>query len=145
MFSKTSKGNHYSFPETFKSFKMAKIFTKEEVKAHNKPDDLWIVIHNKGLFESYLSGGIVVENDFADMYDVVYNVSAYREEHPGGAEVLIELGGIDATEGFEDVGHSDDARELLEPLLIGELPANVGCLADKVYAGRPANIVTGGQ
>ena len=58
----------------------------------------------------------------------MYNVSAYREEHPGGAELLVDVGGIDATQAFEDVGHSEDARELLEPLLIGELPADVGCL-----------------
>ncbi|TVY32775.1 NADH-cytochrome b5 reductase [Lachnellula subtilissima] len=77
---------------------MAKTFTREEVEAHKKPDDLWIVIHNK-----------------------VYDVSAYREEHPGGAQLLIDVGGIDATEAFEDVGHSDDARDLLDPLLIGEL------------------------
>lgn len=30
--------------------------------------------------------------------------------------------GQDATSGFEDVGHSADAREQLAPLLIGELP-----------------------
>jgi cytochrome-b5 reductase len=55
-------------------------------------------------------------------------VSAYREEHPRGAQLLIDVRGIDATQAFEDVGHSDDARDLLEPLLIGELRTEVGCL-----------------
>ena len=37
----------------------------------------------------------------------------------GGEEVLMDVGGQDATEAFEDVGHSDEAREILEGLLIG--------------------------
>ena len=31
------------------------------------------------------------------------------------------MGGQDATEAFEDVGHSDEAREILEGLLIADL------------------------
>ncbi len=34
----------------------------------------------------------------------------------GGEEVLLDVGGQDATEAFEDVGHSDEARETLEQL-----------------------------
>ncbi|MCJ1294426.1 hypothetical protein MMC34_005984 [Xylographa carneopallida] len=43
------------------------------------------------------------------------------DEHPGGEEVLLDVGGQDATEAFEDVGHSDEAREILEGLLVGLL------------------------
>lgn len=39
----------------------------------------------------------------------------------GGAETILDVGGMDATEAFEDVGHSDEARELLSALLIGVL------------------------
>lgn len=39
----------------------------------------------------------------------------------GGEEVLLDVGGQDATEAFEDVGHSDEAREILEGLLVGTL------------------------
>lgn len=39
----------------------------------------------------------------------------------GGEEVLLDLGGQDATEQFEDVGHSDEAREILERLVVGNL------------------------
>ena len=42
-------------------------------------------------------------------------------QHPGGEEVLLEQAGTDATESFEDVGHSTDAREMLEQYFIGEL------------------------
>lgn len=39
----------------------------------------------------------------------------------GGEEVMLDVGGQDATEAFEDVGHSDEAREILDGLLIGKL------------------------
>ena len=42
-------------------------------------------------------------------------------QHPGGEEILIENAGSDSTENFEDVGHSSDAREMLEEYYIGEL------------------------
>lgn len=42
-------------------------------------------------------------------------------QHPGGEEVLLEQGGKDATEQFEDVGHSTDARTMMKDYLIGEL------------------------
>lgn len=41
------------------------------------------------------------------------------QQHPGGEEVLITEAGKDATEPFEDVGHSEDAREDLKKMLIG--------------------------
>ena len=39
----------------------------------------------------------------------------------GGEEVLLDMGGQDATEAFEDVGHSDEAREILDGLLFANL------------------------
>ncbi|NXT15605.1 CYB5 protein, partial [Prunella fulvescens] len=42
-------------------------------------------------------------------------------QHPGGEEVLREQAGGDATENFEDVGHSTDARTLSESFIVGEL------------------------
>lgn len=42
-------------------------------------------------------------------------------QHPGGEEVLREQAGGDATESFEDVGHSTDAREMAGSMMIGEL------------------------
>ncbi|XP_041924026.1 cytochrome b5 isoform X2 [Alosa alosa] len=41
--------------------------------------------------------------------------------HPGGEEVLREQGGGDATESFEDVGHSTDAREMAKSMIVGQL------------------------
>uniref|UniRef100_A0A8C9EGT1 Cytochrome b5 type B n=1 Tax=Pavo cristatus TaxID=9049 RepID=A0A8C9EGT1_PAVCR len=42
-------------------------------------------------------------------------------QHPGGEEVLLEQAGRDATESFEDVGHSTDAREMLKQYYVGEI------------------------
>ena len=41
---------------------------------------------------------------------------------------LTTIIGKDATESFEDVGHSDEARKQLEPLLIGEFKGEVSLL-----------------
>lgn len=75
-----------------------KYYTLEEIQVHNMSNDTWIIIHNK-----------------------VYDVTCFLEEHPGGEEVLLEQAGTDATESFEDVGHSTDAREMLQQYYIGDL------------------------
>ncbi|PYH57072.1 cytochrome b5-like heme/steroid binding domain-containing protein [Aspergillus niger CBS 101883] len=76
----------------------AKEFTFQEVSAHNTKKDLYMVIHDK-----------------------VYDCTSFVDEHPGGEEVLLDVGGQDGTEAFEDVGHSDEAREILDGLLVGKL------------------------
>lgn len=51
----------------------------------------------------------------------VFDITEYLQDHPGGAEVLVEVAGQDATAAYEDVGHSEDAREIMQPYLIGTL------------------------
>lgn len=51
----------------------------------------------------------------------VYDVTSYLDDHPGGAEVLMDCAGADADEFFEDIGHSSDARNELKKLLVGTL------------------------
>ncbi|KAI5284633.1 hypothetical protein KEM54_001184 [Ascosphaera aggregata] len=55
------------------------------------------------------------------IHDKVYNLTKFADEHPGGEEVLLDVVGQDSTEAFEDVGHSDEAREILKDLLVGNL------------------------
>lgn len=38
---------------------------------------------------------------------------------------MLDVAGQDSTEAFEDVGHSDEAREVLEKLYVGELKRQV--------------------
>jgi cytochrome b involved in lipid metabolism len=49
----------------------------------------------------------------------VYNVTEYLDEHPGGGEVMLSVAGKDATNDFEDVGHSGHARSMLAKYEIG--------------------------
>jgi len=51
----------------------------------------------------------------------VYDVTKYVDDHPGGAEVLMDAAGTDADDLFEDIGHSKDARTQLEAFVIGDL------------------------
>jgi cytochrome-b5 reductase len=43
------------------------------------------------------------------------------QDHPGGPDVLLDVAGKDATAEYEDVGHSEDANEILATYLIGTL------------------------
>lgn len=76
----------------------SKFFTREEVAKHTDSKDVWLIIHNN-----------------------VYDVTAFISQHPGGEEVILEQGGRDGTEPFEDIGHSTDARQMMEAYKIGEL------------------------
>jgi len=69
-----------------------------DVAKHASRDDVWVAIHDK-----------------------VYNIGKYLDEHPGGEEVLMDRAGQNATEDFEDVGHSKDARKTMDKFEIGEL------------------------
>lgn len=48
-------------------------------------------------------------------------MTKYLEDHPGGADVLIEAAGGDASEEFDNAGHSEDAFELMKEYCVGTL------------------------
>ncbi|KAK8974215.1 hypothetical protein V6N11_034584 [Hibiscus sabdariffa] len=75
-----------------------KVFVYEDLAQHKDINDCWLLISGK-----------------------VYDVTQFLEEHPGGDEVLIAVAGRDATDDFEDIGHSDDARGMMEKYCIGEV------------------------
>lgn len=50
---------------------------------------------------------------------MVCDVTKYLNEHPGGAEIIMEFAGKNADDMFEDIGHSSDARSKLKELIIG--------------------------
>jgi len=92
------KAHIQSEQEPIDPTKETKEYTYADVAAHDSKHDLWMVVHDK-----------------------VYNVGNFVDEHPGGEEVMMDVGGQDATESFEDVGHSDEAREILAGFLVGDL------------------------
>ncbi|OAQ73868.1 cytochrome b5 [Pochonia chlamydosporia 170] len=77
--------------------------TYQDVAEHNTKKDIYVVVHDK-----------------------IYDCTQFVDEHPGGEEVLLDCAGQDATEAFEDVGHSDEARETLDKLLVGVLKRQPG-------------------
>lgn len=77
---------------------LSKLYSMQEASEHNTKDDCWVVIDGK-----------------------VYDVTTYLDEHPGGDDVVLAATGKDATEEFEDAGHSKSAKELMETFCIGEL------------------------
>lgn len=51
----------------------------------------------------------------------MYDVTKYQHDHPGGAEVLIEAAGTDASEDFDNAGHSEDATDIMTGYHVGSL------------------------
>lgn len=93
------------------------LYSLNDVAERNGRDgaDTWIVIH-----------------------DMVYDVTKYKEEHPGGAELIEEYAGRDATSGFDDFGHSSEAKRMLKDFLVGEL------VEEDKRANRKKRIANGG-
>lgn len=71
--------------------------TRATVAAHNKADDLWVVINGKA-----------------------YDVTTYCETHPGGTLPLLHMAGKDATDVFRS-HHPDRVYHILEPYYVGRV------------------------
>ncbi|KAF9610956.1 hypothetical protein IFM89_025989 [Coptis chinensis] len=61
-----------------------------------------------------------VNVSFARVGLAVYDVTKFLEDHPGGDEVLLSAAGKDATDDFEDVGHSSSARAMMDEYYVGD-------------------------
>ncbi|CAH1411956.1 unnamed protein product [Lactuca virosa] len=79
----------------------AKVLSLEEVSKHATKEDCWLVISGK-----------------------VYDITPFLDDHPGGDEVLVLATRKDATEEFEDVGHSQNARDMLKDYYVGDIDVN---------------------
>jgi cytochrome b involved in lipid metabolism len=77
-------------------------FTLAEVALHNTPDDCWMVIHDK-----------------------VLDLTAYAKRHPGGARIVTDLAGTDATAEY-DRFHSISLLDSVRGNVIGLLVADDG-------------------
>ncbi|XP_044728147.1 cytochrome b5-like [Chrysoperla carnea] len=77
-----------------------KLYSLKEVAEHNGENgsEIWIIIK-----------------------DMVYNVTPYLDDHPGGGDLITEWAGKDATKAYNDFGHSGDADRMLKKYKIGEL------------------------
>lgn len=77
---------------------MAATVTKEQIGAHKTLKDLWILIHGK-----------------------VYNVTSFAEDHPGGEDILLDMVGKDCGADFDEINHSDGAKDMLKDFYVGDL------------------------
>jgi len=92
-----------------------KVVTLNELREHTTKDSLWVLLHGK-----------------------VYDVTKFIDEHPGGDEVILSEAGKDATEAFEDVGHSEEARGLLNGMQVGEFEKGANEVKAKTYQSTAA-------
>jgi len=94
---------------------MSKTYSVAEVQQHKAEGNAWIIYKGK-----------------------VYDVTHFLEQHPGGSEVLLDVAGRDATQDFEDVGHSDEARTMMKDYYIGDLEGSSAKESAKPYASSTA-------
>jgi cytochrome b involved in lipid metabolism len=73
------------------------------------PLDTWIIIHG-----------------------LVFDVTKFKNKHPGGPQSFVETAGQDATTEFEELYHSATAREMLRDMTVGQLDTYDGDL-ERVY------------
>ena len=99
-----------------------KVYTSAEVAQHkDSKSGVWIIIRGNIYDITKFLEEVLTQLDYI-VIPYPINVLFLSFQHPGGQEVLYEQAGKDATESFEDVGHSTDARELMKTHLIGRLP-----------------------
>ncbi|KAF2161731.1 hypothetical protein M409DRAFT_69542 [Zasmidium cellare ATCC 36951] len=77
---------------------MSKVFKAEEVAAHKKPDDLYII----------------VDQD-------VYDLTQFQDEHPGGKKILQRVAGKDASKQFWKYHNESILKKYQSKLQVGSL------------------------
>lgn len=97
--SKLKLGSHVA------SVNALKLYSESDIKSHNTESDCWMIIHG-----------------------LVYDTSKFLEDHPGGPEIMISNAGTDATNEFEQVFHSQQARTQLSDYLVGMIDTYNGPL-----------------
>lgn len=73
----------------------------------------------------------------------VYDVTPFLDDHPGGAELILEYGGKDVADIMDNRishAHSDSAKEMLEEMMIG-FAVTEPILKTAVHSEHPENIV----
>ncbi|XP_024015284.1 cytochrome b5 [Eutrema salsugineum] len=75
-----------------------KVLDLSELSQHRSRQDCWLLINGK-----------------------VYDVTKFLDDHPGGVDVLLSASGKDATDEFEEVGHSSSAKFLLDEFYVGDI------------------------
>ncbi|XP_057339503.1 cytochrome b5-like [Microplitis mediator] len=85
------------------------LYSLQEVSKHNNNESTWIIIKSS-----------------------VYDVTDFLNEHPGGAELIKECAGKNATSDFNNSGHSSDARRTMKLYKIGEISEESKVINDDI-------------
>ncbi|KAJ8573076.1 hypothetical protein K7X08_009587 [Anisodus acutangulus] len=114
---RTAHTKHITQAEILRLYSVIGEDDQSSCSEHNKKDDCWLV----------------------------YDVTSFLDEHPGGDDVLLTATGKDATDDFEDVGHSDDAREMMKKYFIGEIDSSTLPAEPKYTPSPPTTASVGNQ
>jgi len=88
-----------------------------------------------------IKGHCTYDSVLVGIHGGVYDVSNFLEEHPGSPETLLLHGGRDTTFFFEDIGHSDVARNMTKQFMIIQPPGRLDDNLQKPKARRRKNSV----
>jgi L-lactate dehydrogenase (cytochrome) len=75
---------------------MAQAVHRDEVAKHNKPEDCWVVLNGQA-----------------------YDLTAFADEHPGGAGIIMKYGGRDASKAFNPIHPKDIVNTLPKSAHLG--------------------------
>jgi cytochrome b involved in lipid metabolism len=75
----------------------SRCISTEELSKHDNHKNCWIALHG-----------------------IVFDITPFLNEHPGGPDVIVSVSGKDCTAEFEDVGHTDSARRMGDKYIIGK-------------------------
>lgn len=90
--------------------KRVKIYTHEDVEAHNTATSCWLSRKGK-----------------------VYDVTKFLNDHPGGDDMIMEYAGKDVEEVMQDKilhEHSESAYEMLDEYVIGRIGTEESTVRD---------------
>ncbi|KAK7544478.1 acyl-CoA dehydrogenase/oxidase [Phyllosticta citribraziliensis] len=93
---------------------MSASFSKSDVEAHSKPNDLWII----------------VDED-------VYDLTKFQEEHPGGKKILQRVAGKDASKQFWKYHNEGILKKFQKQLQVGSLDSKPKPAAPPAEVAKP--------
>jgi len=96
-----------------------KVFSWEEVRQHNREDDLWVVFNGE-----------------------VYDVSSFAKNHPGGLKVLLGSIGRDMTKAYEKANHTHLTKVFTLNFRIGRIESAPPPPRTRPEAALHANVQT---
>jgi cytochrome b involved in lipid metabolism len=77
---------------------MSRSFTTEEVARHNKEEDCWIIVNG-----------------------LVFDVTRFLAEHPGGKKIILKVAGTDASTQFAQFHKPEILAKYSSQLVVGKV------------------------